>query len=103
MICLLPAGAGAVELVRDHQPVATIVLPDAPLPVETLAAEELAHHLKRATGAVLSVVAEADAPTAGNRVYIGATRTATAAGLATEGLPPNGFILRADADRLFLR
>lgn len=102
MICLLPAGAGAVELVRDHQPVATIVLPDAPLPVETLAAEELAHHLKRATGAVLSVVAEADAPTAGNRVYIGATRTATAAGLATEGLPPNGFILRADADRLFL-
>lgn len=99
----MPAAATqAVELVRDRQAVAVIVLPDHPLPVETLAAEELQHHLERATGATLSIVPEAEAPARGNRVYLGATRAAADAGLATGDLPPNGFIIRADADRLFL-
>jgi len=101
-ITVAALGADAVELVRDHQPVATIVLPDEPLPVEQLAADELAYHVRLATGAELPVVREAEAPADGQRVYIGAARAAAEEGLSTEGLSPNGFIIRADAERLFL-
>lgn len=101
-LLMLCAAAGAVELVRDRRPVATIVLPDEPLPVESFAAEELAHHVKLATGADLAIVPEADTPAEGDRVFIGATRAAAEAGLSAEGLSPNAFIIHAGADRLFV-
>lgn len=100
--CLTAAAAGAVELVRAHQPVATIVLPDEPLPVESLAAEELAYHLRLATGAELAVVAEADAPAGQPLVLTGATRAAEQARLSNAELPPNGYIIRAEAERMYL-
>ena len=94
--------ASAVELVRDNEAVATIVVPDEPLAVEIFAAEELAYHITLATGAELPVVAEADAPAAGHRVFVGATRAATDAGLSAADLDVNGYIVRAEAERLFI-
>ena len=78
------------------------MLPDEPLPVESFAAEDLAHHVKLATGADLAIVPEADTPAEGDRVFIGATRAAAEAGLSAEGLSPNAFIIHAGADRLFV-
>ncbi|MGM0492647.1 MAG: DUF4838 domain-containing protein [Armatimonadota bacterium] len=100
--CLLSLPAQSVELVRENQPMATVVLPDEALPVETLAAEDLAHHAALATGAELAIVAEAEAPAEGNRVFIGATQAAAAAGLSAAGLDVNGYLIRAEADRMFI-
>ncbi len=102
LLALAPGGAHAVQRVRHHEPAAIIVTPDEPLAVETFAAEELAHHVLRATGAELPIIPEAQAPAAGDLVFIGACRAGAAAGVATGGLPANGFILKADAHRLFL-
>ncbi len=55
-------GAGAMTLVRDHQPVAAIhVAPGATLP-ERFAAEELQRYIEQATGAELPVRVGAPAP-----------------------------------------
>ncbi len=94
--------AHGVELVRDHQPAATIVVPDEPLPVESFAAEELQHHLERATDARLAIVPEAEADLDGNVVLIGACRATAEASVVPEELPINGFVIRADERRLYL-
>ncbi len=94
--------AHAVELVRDHEPVASIVVPDQPLPVESFAAGELQHHLERATGATLPIVPEAEADLDASLVLIGACRATAEAGVVPDELPINGYIIRADARRLYL-
>ena len=48
----------ALDLVRNGKPMATIVIPAQPLPVESYAAEEFRYHIKEATGADLSIVSE---------------------------------------------
>ena len=47
--------AFALDLVKDGKPVASIVIPSQPLPVETYAAEELQYHVEAATGARLPI------------------------------------------------
>ena len=42
--------AAAMDLVKSGRPVATIVVPDVPLPAVTAAADELQYHLRKATG-----------------------------------------------------
>lgn len=102
-VLLTAAGpAAAMDLVRDGQPAATLVIPDEPLPVVTYAAGELTHHVRRASGAELAVVPEAAAPAEGPRVFLGATKAAAEAGLDLAALPPNGFIIRLVGDRFFL-
>ncbi|MCC7494982.1 MAG: DUF4838 domain-containing protein [Fimbriimonadaceae bacterium] len=96
----LRAGA-AVELVSEGRPVATVVLPAAPLPAEVAAAEELRYHLQRASGAVLPLVREPVLPD-GNLVLLGATAAAREAGLTAAGLAPNHALLRQRGPRLFL-
>jgi len=92
----------ALDIARDGQPAATIVVPDEPLPVVEYAAEELRYHVARATGAELPVVSEGEEPAPGNLIFLGASRAAAEAGLAAEGLPPNGFILKLIGERFFL-
>ncbi|MGC9317340.1 MAG: DUF4838 domain-containing protein, partial [Armatimonadota bacterium] len=98
----LASQAHAVKLVVDHEPVATIVIPDDALPVESFAAEELRHHLQRSTGARLLIVPESEADLDAGAVLIGACRATAAMGVDAEALPINGFIIRADRDRLVL-
>ena len=100
--CLVSPPASAIDLVRDGKATATIVVPDHPLPVVTAAAEELVHHLRKATGAALPVVPEKNAPPRGPRVFLGATRAASAAGLSVPGIAPNAFVIKVIGDRMFL-
>lgn len=97
------AALAEVALVRDGQPAAVIVIPDSPVPVVEYAARELAHHVRKASGAALEVVREADlGERAGARVFIGACEATHAAGIDVEGLPPEGWVTRAVGDDLFL-
>ncbi len=88
---LLIAEGGASEY--------AIVVPDAPTPEETHAAEELAHYLQAATGAELPIVAIADAPDAG-RMLVGAAALPLAPDSAE--LAGDAFIVRAVGDDLVL-
>ena len=62
---------------------AEIVLPAHPLMTERYAADELAYHIGKATGAKLPVVYEDEVPaeTSGHRFYVGATEAARRIGL----------------------
>ena len=92
-----------VEIVRDGQATAVIVLADQPTAVSRYAAQELAHHLERATGARLATVAESTlAGTAGTRIYLGDTRAAQAAGLDATRLAPETCVLRTAPQALFI-
>lgn len=102
--CLVAIPAAAdVTLVRDGQPVATIVTPDSPVQVVRYAAEELQAHVRLASGATLQIIPEAQADaTASPRVFIGATQAAADADLDLDALPPEGWIIRSVGDDLYL-
>ncbi|MBT3377650.1 MAG: DUF4838 domain-containing protein [Lentisphaerae bacterium] len=91
-----------LDLVKAGKPVATIVIPDDPLPVVSFAAEELNYHLKRATGTVLPVVAEKKAPDNGALVILGSCRATVDAGIGTTALEPNTWILKLKGNRFLL-
>jgi len=61
----------------------------------------LAHYLQQATGADLTVVAEAQAP-AGTQVHVGHTAAATARGIPPEKLDRDGIVMRVADAKLFL-
>ncbi|MCE5236935.1 DUF4838 domain-containing protein [bacterium] len=95
--------AAAVTLVADGQARAVIVLPEKPLPVETYAAQELAYHVAKASGARLATVNEPNVPAQpSGRVYIGNTAAARDAGLDGAKLAPEVFVLRAKGPALFV-
>lgn len=102
--CLLPAIAHAqVALVTAGQPAAVIVTPAQPLPVVSYAAEELAYHLEKATGARLTIVTEDAIPAApANRVYVGSTKAARAAGCDAGALKREECLLRTAGNSLFI-
>ena len=78
----------AVEIVRDGEPVATVVVADdAPGQVRA-AAEMLVGYVERSTGATLPIAG--DAP-AGVAIHVGATPVAEAAGIDQSGLDTDGF------------
>ncbi len=87
------------ELVRDGQPVATIVVPDDPLQVVQSAAEELQLHLRLISGAALPIVAAGGDPQ-GNLILLGAEAAGRAG--VTYGSAPNAWVIRRQKDRLYL-
>ena len=91
----------ALDLVRDGQPVATIVIPNEPNEAETKAAAALAKYLKAASGADLRTVREAETP-AGVVIAVGRTARAQQAGISTADLQYDGYRLRVQKDTLFL-
>lgn len=98
-----PFASAGVTLVTTGKPTAIIVLPEKPLPVETFAAEELAYHVAKASGAQLMAANEPDIPAQPTgRVYIGNTQAAQAAGLDGVTLQPEVFVLRTRGSALFI-
>ncbi|MFV1964416.1 MAG: DUF4838 domain-containing protein [Pirellulaceae bacterium] len=93
---------GAVELVDQGKATSAIVVPNEPLPVVSFAAEELQYHIERATGARLAIVKESQRPADSATVFVGACQATAEAGIRTEGLAPNGFILKVNGNRIFL-
>lgn len=91
-----------MDLVKAGKPVATIVVPDQPLPVVSFAAQELNYHLKRATGVALPVVPEGETLPTGALVILGTCRATVDAGIVTTGLDPNTWILKLQGERFFL-
>jgi hypothetical protein len=94
--------ADAVELVRDAKPVAIIVVPDAPLQVESYAARELQYHVQCATGAQLPIVAESAAAGARSRVFLGKCLAATTLQLDPSGLPGNSYMVKSNGGDLYI-
>ena len=91
-----------MDVIRQGTARATIVIPERPLPVVTLAAEELNYHLERATGTTLAIVRESQAPAEGNLVVLGACEMTRAAGIDVAGFEPNAWTLKLRGRRLFL-
>lgn len=102
-LTLMPLSLAAdVPLVTGGQARAVIVMPAEPLPVERYAADELTYHVERATGVLLPIVAEGDAPEADAYVYIGAADAAARAGIDLTDLAWEETVLRTDGNRLFI-
>lgn len=98
-----------MDIVRDHQPRASIVTPDDPFPVVQRAAEELQYHIRKSTGANLAVIPEsqvaAQPSSAGtflHRIYLGDCKATRAARIDVGTLPPAGFVGRLIGNDLFL-
>lgn len=101
--CSLNQSLANVVLVRERQPTARIVIADDATLTARHAASEFADHLRGATGAVLPIVAESDAPqNGGSRVYVGVTQAARRHGLETGTLEPDAYILRVIGNDLFV-
>ncbi len=97
------ADPGFVVLVEKGVPLAAVVLPEDPLPVEEFAAKELVYHLEKATGAVLSVYREGEITSDYNYfVYIGNCNATKDAGIAVESMAPSGYVVKTVGNSLFL-
>lgn len=97
------ADANSLPVVQDGKPVAVIVLPAKPFPIAKYAAEELAYHVEKASGAKLEIRREPltkDAP--GPAVYIGATQAARAAGIKPESLTHEAARLKTVGKNLYI-
>ena len=101
-VLLGPCPAFALDLVRAGQARSVIVVPRNAFPVVKFAAEELRHHIERATGAKLAVVTEGGEPGAGGCVYLGACEATARAGIRTDTLGPNGYVIRLAAEHLHM-
>ena len=99
LIC--PPFALALDIVRDGKPVAVVVTPEKPDAVSKEAARLLRQYVKECTGAELTVVEEPVAQ-AGPKVYIGPTKAAQAAGLATDTLVGDSYFMRVKDGALYL-
>jgi len=88
----------------DGRAWADIVLPEKPLPVERYAADELKHHLDKATGLAYEIVNEGtfDPSRRPYHFYVGATKAAAAAGLPGRTLSPDERFLRTVGNGLYL-
>jgi hypothetical protein len=94
--------AAGVDLVRDGKPLAAIVIPSRPLPVETYAAEELQYHVQSATGARLPIVPEGQNDPAVSRVYLGNCKASAIAKIDPTGLPGNGYVVKTIGKDLYV-
>jgi hypothetical protein len=94
--------ASAVELVRDGKPLATIVIPAQPLPVESYAGKDLQYHIETSTGARLPLVSEGQETSAGGHIYLGHCRAAARAKADSSGLPGNSYVVKSTGSDLFI-
>lgn len=103
---LLAVGQGAgVVLVRGGQPQAAIVVSARPAGCVAYAARELRDHVEKMSGAVLPLVhvsSAADAPRDRPLILLGESACTRELGLSADGLAPDGFRIRAAADRLVI-
>lgn len=92
-----------IEIVRNGEPTAVVVIPDAAFPVVQYAAQEFRYHVQKSTGTTLSMVTEQNrAGSASGSVFLGSCRETQRAGIRPEALPPNAFVIRCAGGNLFL-
>jgi uncharacterized protein DUF4838 len=92
----------ALELVRDGKPVAIIVIPAQPLPVEAYAAKELQYHVETSTGVELAIVSEdRDAPAMAH-IYLGHCKASRGTKVDPSSLPGNGYAIETGGAGLYI-
>jgi hypothetical protein len=94
--------SAALDLAQNGKPVASIVIPVQPLPVESYAAKELQYHVEASTGARLAIVSEDEDIPSGAHVYLGNCKAAKAAGADPSDLPGNGYVVRTVGEDLYI-
>ena len=102
VVAVVGPSAAGVELVRDGKPLASIIIPAEPLPVESYAAKELQYHVESATGAELPIVFETQEMPSEAHVYLGRCKAATAANVDPSSLPGNSYVLKTAGRDLYL-
>ena len=97
------AATAQVSIVSDGRPQAMVVTADDPAMVATYAARELVHHIEKATGQKLQIVAESDIPEGiESRIFIGMTEAARKRGIDPEKMKPDEFVLRTVGRDLYV-
>lgn len=92
VLLAIVSSAGAIVLVRDGKPLATIVVaPDASAQIQQ-AAQTLQQYVQQCSGATLPI---AFAPSDGATIYIGQSDATKSAGIDTKGFDQDGFLLQA--------
>lgn len=99
---LVSAVSADLVIASGHRSAYTIIVPDAPLPAEHYAAQELQAFLRQMCGVTLPVVAEGSHSAPG--LFLGATRRGRQVVPRRElrDLPEDGVILRAEGQDLIL-
>jgi len=90
-------------LAKDRQAQTAIIIPDEAIPPERFAAEELQHHVEKATGATLSIYPEREAALGyEGLIYLGNCRKTSEVGIDVTSIEPSGYIVRTVGGSLFL-
>jgi hypothetical protein len=91
------------EMVRDGKAKCVIVVPDQACDSIKDAANELQYHVREATGVTLNIISESSIPEESkNRFYLGKCSASDKAGIVTENLSRNGFVIKTVGNDLFL-
>ena len=94
--------AGDLTLAENGQARVAIVVASNAIPAERTAARELAHYLKKATGADFVALDEDRDQGKGAAVHVGPTRVARDSGVDIAGLGPEEFVIRTVGSNLVL-
>ena len=95
--------AGESDIVRDGQAMMVITIPDKAVEVVRRAAWEFQYHVKESSGVTLEIVSESAEPqTKKGHIYLGACKATEQAGIVTDKLTRNGFIIRTVGTDIFL-
>lgn len=98
-----PCVQADVSLVDDGRPRAILVTADHPTRVVRYAAEEMVHHVEKATGVMLEVRTESESKTGAlQHIYLGDCRAVREAGIDVENLAAEAFALRVKNDAVFI-
>lgn len=102
-VILLAASSAlaAVELVKDGQPVAEIILPENASNFQTVAAEELQRHLEAISGAKLPIVSDPSGQTP-HLIHVGTSDRTRALGFSLDDVRHDGFKIVAKDNQLIL-
>lgn len=92
-----------ITLVSERGARAIIVTADHPTRVVRYAAEELVHHVEKATGVILEVRTESEAKIGAlPHIYLGNSRAVHEEGIDVERLAAEAFVLRVKNDAVFI-
>ena len=100
-LALAEEGEMTVTLVRDGEPIASIVIGEEPTRSAQFAAYELQYHVRKITGAGLPIVTD-DAEVTGPRVLVGASKAAAALGLPGRPFEAQEYMIRFLTDTVVL-
>lgn len=100
MLLALVAAAlslNAATLVKNGKAVSFIVIPEKAQPSVVIAAEELVHHIKKASGAELKTYRENSVPknVTGTPIYLGDCKFVAQQGIVTGKLKPAEYLIRS--------